>query len=204
MIQLKKSIHQVISEEIPQNSRVLDLGCGDGELLNYLIKTKNIHAHGLEINSSAIIKCVEKGISVIHRNLNNLPLDFPDKSYDMTILNQTITEVQKPKKIIMEMLRIGKEGILGFSNFGSLNTRASFLFRGRMPVTTELPYKWYNTPNIHLLTIKDFTDFCNYNKIEIMKKVFLKRKIFSDKYKKILFFRNMRADLAVFRIRKNG
>ena len=202
MIKLKKTIHEVISEEIPAGSRVLDLGCGDGELLNYLITTKNIIGHGLEINSHAIIKCIEKGISVIHRNLNILPLDFPDASYDITILNQTVTEVQRPKKIILEMLRISKEGILGFSNFGSIDIRSSFLIRGRMPITGELPFRWYNTPNIHLLTVKDFQDFCKDNRIEIIKQIFLKRKWFSGKYKKVIFMKNLRADLAVFKIKK--
>ena len=202
MIQLKKTIHQVISEEIPSGSRVLDLGCGHGDLLNFLITDKNIIGHGLEINSNAIIKCIEKGISVIHRNLNILPLDFPDKSYDITILNQTVTEVQRPKKIILEMLRIGKEGILGFSNFGSMDIRSSFLFSGRMPITSEMPFRWYNTPNIHLLTIKDFFDFCRDNNIAIIKQQFLKKRKFSDKYKKVRLFKNLRADLAVFKIRK--
>jgi methionine biosynthesis protein MetW len=203
MILLKKTVHEVISHEINEKLKVLDLGCGEGELLSYLIKNKNVKGHGIDINSFAIIKCIEKGIPVIQWDLNNLPLDFPDFSYDITILNQTITQVRNPKKVIKEMLRVGKEGILGFTNFGNIDVRLNFLFNGKMPITKEIPYKWYNTPNIHLLTIKDFIEFCNDNHIEIISKIFLKRKSNSDKYKKIKFLTNFRADLAVFKIKKS-
>ncbi|OHD10054.1 MAG: methionine biosynthesis protein MetW [Spirochaetes bacterium GWD1_27_9] len=202
MGKLKETIHEVISNEIPQNSKVLDLGCGSGELLEYLIKDKNIIGHGLDINDYAIINCIEKGIPVIQWDLDNLPLDFPDKSYDITILNQTITQVINSKKMILEMLRVGKEGILGFSNFGSLEIMLKFVFTGRMPITREIPFKWYDTPNIRLLTIKDFYDFCKANNIEIKKKVFLKKKLNSTKYKQIRLFTNLRSDLAVFWIKK--
>jgi len=202
---LSKTIHQAIAKEIPEGCKVLDLGCGDGELLSYLIENKNVKGHGLDISSSQIIKCIEKGISVIQVDMNDLPLDFPDNSFDFVILNQTIQQVMRPDKIVKEMLRIGKEAILGFPNFGTLNVRLKFLFSGKMPVTKELPYSWYDTPNIHLSTLKDFMSFCKMNNIKISKKIFLKKKIINDNkaynnYKNVRFLPNTRAEMAVFRI----
>jgi len=200
---LRQTIHKVISEEIKNGERVLDLGCGSGELLSHLIKNKNVRGHGIDISDEMIIKCIEKGLSVIQLDIDNLPLDFPTKSFDTVILNQTIQQIFNSKEIIMEMLRIGKKGILGFPNFGTFSIRTKFLFSGRMPVSKELPYRWYDTPNIHLLTIKDFKIFCKENNIYIKKEIYLKRKICSDKYKKIKFFPNIRAELAVFIITKD-
>lgn len=200
---LRQTIHKVISEEIKNGDRVLDLGCGEGDLLYHLVKNKNIKGHGIDISSEMIIKCIEKGLSVIQLDLDNLPLDFPDKSFDIVVLNQTIQQIYDSKGMIMEMLRIGKKGILGFPNFGTLSIRINFLLSGKMPVSKELPYKWYDTPNIHLLTIKDFKIFCKENNIKVEKEIYLKRKFFSDKYKKIKIFSNMRAELAVFIISKN-
>ncbi len=207
MKKFKKTIHQIIAQEIPSQCRVLDLGCGDGVLLNYLISNKNVKGRGVDINPKAITNCIEKGIPVIQLDLNNLPLDFPDNSFDMVILNQTIQQVLHPDKIITEMLRIGKEAILGFPNFGCLKIRFKFLLSGRMPITKELPYNWYNTPNIHLSTLKDFIDFCKSNNIKITNQIFLKRKFLNNKqelqnYKNIHLFPNIRADLAVFKIHR--
>ncbi len=207
MKKLKKTIHQVIAEQVPEKSRVLDLGCGDGVLLNYLIANKNVKGHGVDIDYKAIIKCIEKGISVIQSDLNELPLDFQDKTFDVVILNQTIQEVMHPDKIIQEMLRIGKAGILGFPNFGSIKVRLMFLFKGKMPVTRELPHYWYNTPNIHLLTLNDFKEFCKKNSIILINKVYLKSRLFKfgknkNNYKRIRFFPNLRAELVVVRICK--
>ncbi|HOJ65332.1 MAG TPA: methionine biosynthesis protein MetW [Spirochaetota bacterium] len=200
---LRQTIHKVISEEIKDGERVLDLGCGDGALLQYLIKNKNVKGHGIDISDDMIIKCIEKGLSVIQLDLDNLPLDFPTKFFDIVVLNQTIQQIYDSKGMIMEMLRIGKKGILGFPNFGTLPIRLKFLFYGTMPVSKELPYKWYDTPNIHLLTIKDFKIFCKENGIKIKKEIYLKRKFLSDKYKKIKLFPNLRAELAVFIISKD-
>lgn len=208
MKKLKKTIHKIIAQEIPNNCRVLDLGCGDGDLLNYLISNKNVKGHGVDINSKAIINCIQKGISVVQLDLNDLPLDFPDNSFDVVILNQTLQQVMHPDKIIMEMLRIGKQAILGFPNFGSLSVRFKFLLKGKMPITKELPHKWYNTPNIHLSSLKDFIDFCKERKIKLKKHVSLKRKLFFHKndnnnYKRINFLKNLRSDLGIFIIHKN-
>ncbi len=207
MEKIKKTIHKLIAQEIPSNSRVLDLGCGDGVLLDFLISNKNVIGHGVDIDSKALINCIEKGIPVIQLDLNHLPLDFPDNSFDIVVLNQTIQEMRHPDKIILEMLRIGKQAILGFPNFGSCKIRFNLLFNGRMPTTKELPYNWYDTPNIHLLTIKDFYNFCKLKKINISKKIFLRRKPFKKKekfknYKKTNLLPNLFADLSVFIIDK--
>lgn len=199
---LKQTIHKIISDEIEPGQRVLDLGCGDGTLLFYLVKNKKVKGHGIDLSSEMVIKCIEKGLSVIHLDLDNLPLDFPTKSFDIVILNQTIQQIFNSKEIIMEMLRIGRKGILGFPNFGTLNIRLKFLFSGRMPISKELPYRWYDTPNIHLLTIRDFKDFCKENGIEIKKQIYLKRIFGSYKYKKIKILPNLRAELALFIISK--
>ncbi len=195
---LKQTIHKVISEEINNGERVLDLGCGDGTLLSHLVKNKNVKGHGIDISSEMIIKCIEKGLSVIQLDLDNLPLDFPDKSFDIVVLNQTIQQIYNSKEIIMDMLRIGKKCILGFPNFGTLSIRIKFLLSGKMPISKELPHRWYDTPNIHLLTIKDFKNFCKENRIKIQKEIYLKRKAFLDKYKKIKILPNLRAELALF------
>ncbi|HBD96345.1 MAG: methionine biosynthesis protein MetW [Spirochaetes bacterium GWF1_31_7] len=197
----KEEINNIILNEIKEDSKVLDLGCGDGTLLKFLIDNKNVVGHGIDFNTEEIIKCIEKGISVIHWNLDNLPLDFPDSSYDMVILTQTLQQVYHPEKLILEILRVGKEAILSFPNFGSKSIRWQFLMKGKMPITSDLPNKWYNTPNIKLLTIKDFIDFCNENDIDIITQAYFK----SDKgqHTKIKFLPNIMADIAVFKIRKN-
>jgi len=200
MFKLNETIYKVLYDEVSPNTRVLDLGCGEGALLNILIKDKKVIGHGIEISSYAITKCMEKGIPVIQWDLNDLPLDFPDKLYDITILNQTITEIERPKDMILEMLRIGKEGLLGFSNFGNFFYRLSFLIKGKFPVSKT--YKWHNTSSIHSLTVKDFKEFCESYDIDIKKSIFLKKRFFSDNYKKIKFFVNLRADMALFRICK--
>lgn len=188
----------IISGEVTENSKVLDLGCGNGEILNYLIDNNKIVGHGIEIDSEAIIKCIESGISVIHRDLNLFPLDFPDKSYDYVISTQTLQQVRHPELFLNEIVRVGKQAIISFPNFGSSKTRLSLLFKGKMPVVDFLPYKWYNTPNIKLLTIKDFYDYCLENKIKIMSCYFFK--ISDAGYKPVKFMPNFFADIAVFRI----
>jgi methionine biosynthesis protein MetW len=197
---LKKKIHQIISSEITPGTNVLDLGCGDGSLLQYLINSKQVAGHGIEINTEMIVKCIEKGIPVIQKDLNKLPFDFPDNLFDVVILNQTIQEVQHPDQIISEMLRIGREGILGFPNFGALSIRLKLLFSGRMPVTPDLPNEWYNTPNIHLLTYKDFIKFCRDRNIRIIKKLFFKARGPLRGFRQIKFFPNLRADIVLVKI----
>jgi methionine biosynthesis protein MetW len=178
----------------------LDLGCGDGSLLKHLKEVRNVVGYGIEIDSNAILSCIQKDINVLHWNLNDLPLDFPDHFYDTVILTHTLQQVLKPKDLIDEMLRVGKEVILSFPNFGQYKIRLKLLAGGRMPSTPTLPDKWYETPNIKLLTVHDFYDFCEENNIEILARYFFRKSKIG--MVPVRNFANLRADVAIFKIKR--
>ncbi len=163
----------IILKSIPPDKRVLDLGCGKGELLQDLQQSKKCHVQGVEIHHDYIATCIEKGLPVIQGNLDEGLGDYPDQSFDYVILSRTLQVVHKPDCILKEIIRVGKTGIISFPNFGFYKVRAALFFRGQMPVTKTLPYTWYNTPNIHLLTVKDFKEFCEDNHINIIKQIHL-------------------------------
>jgi methionine biosynthesis protein MetW len=188
--------HKYILEMIESNSRVLDLGCGDGELLSHKKKKKNCRAAGIEIDEKAIYKCVERGVSVSHGNIDSGLADYSDKRFDYVILNESLQEVLDPEKVIAEALRVGKKAIVGIPNFCNLNARLQIFFLGRVPVTKSLPYKWYNTPNLRFLSIKDFRDFCAERSIIIERECAI-----ADK-NEILFAHNLFSDIAIFLIHK--
>ena len=168
--------HTVIASLIERKSRVLDLGCGTGELLDYLVKKRGIDGYGIEINESAIYECVEKGLSVSHEDIDSGLKDYPDKHFDYVIFNQTMQQVQGPKKAILRALRIGKQVIIGFPNFCHIRARYQLTVRGHVPITHSLPYTWYETPNLHFLSIKDFQRFCEKEAIQIERKYFLSKR----------------------------
>ena len=149
-----------LSDWITPDASVLDLGCGDGELLAYLTKTKQIHAQGIELNEHAIIRCVTEGLNVYQQDIDTGLSEYADKSFDYVILNQTLQQVKKPDFVLQEALRVGKKVIVGIPNFAYYKARASIFFRGRVPVTPRLPYQWYDTPNLHFLSLNDFRDYC--------------------------------------------
>lgn len=188
--------HKLIGEMIKANSMVLDMGCGDGDLLEYLTQEKNVKGSGVEINEEAIYKCVEKGLSVSHGDIDSGLKEYPDSLFDYVIFNQTMQQVQRPAEAIMEALRIGKKVIIGFPNFCSLGARMQILLKGRVPVTASLPYTWYDTPNLHFLSIKDFIVFCREQTMTVEKKVFLSKK------GTIKFMPNLFALNAIFQISK--
>lgn len=157
----------IIAQWIAPKSRVLDLGCGKGELLSYLIHHKEVRGTGVDIDEESLLACVEKGIPVIQRDINLSLNDVEDKSFDYVIISQTIQQLQKPDQLILESLRIGRHVILSFPNFGHYRIRLSLFFSGRMPKSKTLPYEWYNTPNIHLMTLRDFQDFCHRYEIHV-------------------------------------
>ncbi|MDD4956636.1 MAG: methionine biosynthesis protein MetW [Candidatus Omnitrophica bacterium] len=165
--------HKVIGEMIEAGAMVLDMGCGDGDLLEYLVESKGVRGSGVEISEEAIYKCVEKGLSVSHGDIDTGLREYPDKMFDYVIFNQSMQQVHRPKEAISEALRIGKRVIIGFPNFCYYRARLQIFFGGHVPVTPSLPYSWHDTPNLHFLSIKDFIRFCRERNIKIEKQVFL-------------------------------
>ena len=196
----KNTVHGVIAGFIEKNSRVLDLGCGDGALLHSLMEEKDIYGLGIDINTEAVLSCIQKGVSVIQEDLDEGLDQYQEGSYDYVVLSETLQAVLRPDYLLKQIVRIGKKAIVSFPNFGYYKVRLSLLLKGRMPKSEALPYEWYNTPNIHLLTIKDFRDFCRLNNIRILKEICL-----AKTWKKPLLnigLRNLFADEAVFLIEK--
>ncbi len=165
--------YKIISQAVKSGSKVLDLGCGDGELMFLLTKEKNARAQGIELDDSQIYKCVEKGLSVFHGDIDSGLLEYPDKSFDYVVLNQTMQQAKKADFVIQEALRVGRKLIVGFPNFAFITARSRLFFRGKTPVTKALPFHWYDTPNLHFLTISDFKDYCSDKGIKILAAYYL-------------------------------
>ena len=170
---------EIIKNIVPKYSRVLDIGCGSGELLQILKAEKYITAMGLEISNRKVTKAVSKGISVIHGDADNDLHDYPSDSIDYAILSQTLQATRNPKEVISQMLRVAKYAIISVPNFGFVSNRLYLGLRGRMPVTKKLPYQWYDTPNIHFCTIKDFEILIDELNCKIDKKYFIYEGVFS-------------------------
>ncbi len=170
---LIRADRDLIISIIPENSHVLDLGCGDGGLLAELIERKKVIGRGFDIDQRNLLCGLERGLSVTLGDLDEGLADYPDKSYDYAILNQTLQVIKKPGMVLREMLRIGNYAIVGFPNFGHWLLRWRFLIGGRMPKSDSFPFEWYNTPNIHPLTIKDFKHYCRSVNITIIREEYL-------------------------------
>ena len=166
--------HKIIAELIDSGSRVLDLGCGDGSLLKFLVTEKSVIGRGVEITEEGMEICVSKGLSVLHGDIDEGIRDYRDGFFDYVVLSQTLQVVHRPKFVIKEMLRAGKKAIVSFPNFGNWQVRLDLLFSGRMPKSDVLPFEWYDTPNIHLCTIKDFRVLCSEMGIRIEREIYLK------------------------------
>lgn len=162
--------HAIISEWVNAGSRVLDLGCGDGGLLAHLAKTRNASGYGIEIEEAQIATCLRRGINVIQSDLDEGLAEFNANTFDHVILSMTLQSITYPDKLVDEMLRVGKEGIITFPNFAYWSPRLQLALKGRMPVNDALPFQWYDTPNIHLCTIKDFEKFCAQRDIRILER----------------------------------
>lgn len=189
----------LIAEWIADGSRVLDLGCGDGALLAELAENKKVTGYGIEIDPDNIAACIERGVNVIHTNLDAGLSDFDEDSFDYVIMTQTIQALRFPHRVIEEILRIGREGIVTFPNMGHWRCRAQFAL-GRMPVTRHLPNTWYDTPNIHMCTIKDFEALCETDGIRV-----LQRAAVDSQHRAVRGMRllpNLLAEIAIYRIRR--
>ena len=195
-----KKEFKVIADLLPNNVRVLDVGCGDGSLMNHLIKEKNIEARGLELKKENVTKCIYKGLPVIEGNAETELHQFPNQSFDFVILSQTLQAFYNPEKVLKDLLRIGKSVIISIPNFGYWKVRTSLLFFGKMPVTKTLPNSWYNTPNLHMCSIKDLFHFCIEKKIKIKKAVGINEDKTSEIKKNNLEIKNFFSKLGIFLI----
>lgn len=165
--------HRIIAELVEPGSSVLDLGCGTGELLYMLIKDRGAHGQGIEIDEQAIYKCVALGLNVLHGDIDSGLSEYPDLSFDYVILNQSLQQVRQVEAVLTDCLRVGRRVIVGFPNFAYYRARLNLLFRGRAPVTPSLPYQWYDSPNLHFLSISDFCVFCRNKRIRVERSEFL-------------------------------
>jgi methionine biosynthesis protein MetW len=192
---------KIIANLLPNNARVLDVGCGDGTLMKYLSKEKNIDVRGLELNEQNVEICIAKGLSVIEGNAETELGQFPDKSFDYVILSQTLQAFYNPVTVLKHLLRIGKTSIVSIPNFGYWKVRANLLFFGRMPVTNSLPYKWYDTPNLHMCTIKDFYELCENKNINMEKIVGINNNKISSIDGNNIKLKNLFSEVGIFLIR---
>ncbi|MCX5782064.1 MAG: methionine biosynthesis protein MetW [Elusimicrobia bacterium] len=196
MNEIERLDYKIISNIIETGSNILDLGCGGGDLINYLQKTKNVRVQGIELDENEIYKCVAKGLSVFHGDIDDGLKSYPDKTFDYIILNQSLQEMIEIDYVLEESLRVGKKVIIGFPNFAYIFDRIKLFFRGRAPITKNLPYEWHDTPNIRFLSIKDFKDYCRKKKIQILDNFYL------GENRKIFFLPNLFAPNAIFVVKK--
>ena len=195
-----KKEFKVIADLLPSNTRVLDVGCGDGSLMNLLVKEKNIEVRGLELEKQNVQECIYKGLPVIQGNAETELYQFPDKSFDYVVLSQTLQAFYNPDKVLKELLRIGKSVVISIPNFGYWKVRTSLLFFGKMPVTKTLPNKWYNTPNLHMCSIKDLFNYCDDQNINIKKVIGINENTTSLINKGNLELKNFFSKLGIFLI----
>ena len=195
-----KKEFRVIADLLPNNSRVLDVGCGDGSLMNFLEKEKNIETKGLELDQNNVQECLNKGLTVIQGDAETELYQFPKKSFDYVVLSQTLQAFYKPDKVLNELLRIGKSVVVSIPNFGYWKVRTSLLFFGKMPVTKTLPNSWYNTPNLHMCAIKDLFNYCEDNNIGIKKVIGVNENNISLIKRSNLEIKNLFSKLGIFLI----
>ena len=193
---------KIIADLIENNSRVIDVGCGDGVLMDFLKKNKNIDVRGLELSKEKVQKCISKGLTVIEGNAESDLQQFPNHSFDYAILSQTLQAFLNPEIVINELLRVGKKAIVTIPNFGYWKVRFHLLFRGTMPITETLPDQWYNTANLHMCTIKDFFNFSKEKNFKIKNSLALSKEEVSIIKASNLNFKNFVADLGIFIIEK--
>ena len=197
-----KEEFKIIADSIEREKSILDVGCGDGELMKFIYENISKKIRGLEISKDNVQKCIQKGLTVIEGNAEIDLQQFPSNSFDYVILSQTLQAFLNPEKVISDLLRIGKTSIVTIPNFGFWKVRFNLLFKGTMPVTRTLPNEWYNTPNLHMCSIKDFVNFCNDRKINLFKSLALTNNKVSSINKFNLNFKNLTSELGIFLIEK--
>ena len=197
-----KQEFKIISDLINESSHVLDVGCGDGILMEYLVKEKKVNIRGIEISKTKVQNCIAKGLTIIEGNAEEDLKQFPDKSFDYVVLSQTLQAFLNPEKVINELLRIGKQAIVTIPNFGYWKIRLHLLLKGTMPVTRTLPDEWYNTPNIHLCTIKDFVYFSKAKNFKLSKSIALRSNQLSYIKDGNLNLKNLSSNLGIFLIER--
>ena len=193
---------ELISKMIKKNSRVLDVGCDDGTLMEFLKKNNQVDIRGIEISKDKVGICIAKGLTVIEGNAEFDLKQFPDNSFDYVVLGQTLQAFVNPEIVIKELLRVGNKAIVTIPNFGHWKVRLNLLVKGTMPITESLPNDWYNTPNIHMCTIKDFVKFSKIINFKIFKSLALTNKNISNINNSNLFYKNLFAELGIFLIEK--
>ena len=197
-----KEEFKIIANSIQKDKLILDVGCGDGELMKFIYKNISKKIRGLEISKDNVQKCIQKGLTVIEGDAEMDLQQFPSNSFDYVILSQTLQAFLNTEKVISDLLRIGKTSIVTIPNFGFWKVRFNLLFKGTMPITKTLPNKWYNTPNLHMCSIKDFVNFCNDRKINLFKSLALTNNKVSSINKFNLNFKNLTSELGIFLIEK--
>ena len=197
-----KNEFKVISDLIEDNKKVLDVGCADGTLMQFLKENKNINVRGLEISKDKVQECIAKGLTVIEGNAEKDLKQFPDKSFDYVVLSQTLQAFLSPEIVLDELLRVGKKAIVTIPNFGNWQVRLHLLFKGTMPITKSLPEQWHSTPNLHMCTIKDFVNFIKSKEIKMIKTLALNNNNVSNITNNNLGTKNLFADLGIFLIEK--
>lgn len=193
---------KIIASWIRPGTKVLGLGCGEGEILHWLKTQKQVQERGIEIKEAKVVKCIEKGLSVLQGDINEELKDYPDQAFDYAVCSQTLQQVYDPVTLITEMLRVAKKGVVSFPNFGHINVRYQLATTGCAPKTSELPYEWYNTPNIRVLSLNDFKTFANQAGFKVLKTAAINTKNQNRQGKQVFLFPNLFATYGIFLIGK--
>ena len=191
---------QIIASWIEPNARVLDLGCGEGDLLFYLKARKGVHGTGIEHDEEKVAQCIEKGVTVLQGDINAEVLDYPDGAFDYVIMSQTLQQVYEPAALLRSILRIGNKAVVSFPNFSHWQVRFQVLTTGYAPVTRQLPYQWYDTPNIRVISLKDFRKFARTVGFKIFKETAIS--VHERKGKTVQWMQNLRATYGIFLVGK--